>query len=138
MRVLRGLIVVLALGPGLFMTFDGSRALLLGDYLTLKSGRFAGQLGPWSEVVSTVGIAPRSTFMKVIFVVLGMAWLGANAAFQRRKHRSAGALAVLAVLTLWYVPLGTVMSVLVLVGLVLLEWRSNNLQPTSGGRMGVE
>jgi hypothetical protein len=136
MRVLRRLIVFLALGPGLFMTFDGSRALILGDYLTPQSGRFAGQLGPWSDVVNAVGIAPRSASMKVIFVVLGVAWLAAVTAFERRKQWSAGILAVLAVLTLWYLPFGTVISALVLVGLALLGWRSNRpLQPTSDVQM---
>jgi len=120
MRILRACIVVLALGPALFMTFDGSRALILGDYLTPTSGRFAGQLGPWSDVI------------KVVFVLLGVAWLGAIAAFLRHARRSAGILAVLAVMTLWYLPLGTTMSALVLVGLARLGWRSNRpLQPTS-------
>jgi len=132
MRILRACIVVLALGPGLFMTCDGSRALILGDYLTPTSGRFAGQLGPWSDVIKVVGIAPRSALMKVVFVLLGVAWLGAIAAFLRHARRSAGILAVLAVMTLWYLPLGTTMSALVLVGLALLGCRSNRpLQPTS-------
>jgi len=99
------------------MTFDGSRALIVGDYLTPKTGRFAGQLGPWSDVVRAVGIAPRSLLMKVIFLLFGVAWLAAAAAFQRRRPGSARVLAVLAVLTLWYLPIGTLTSALVLVGL---------------------
>jgi hypothetical protein len=133
MRVLRGCIIFLALGPALFMTFDGFRALTLGDYLTPTTGPFAGQLGPWSGVVSAAGIAPRSSMMKVIFVLLGLAWLGAIAGFLYRTRRSAGALAVLAVATLWYLPVGTLVSALVLVGLVVLSVRSSKpLQPASG------
>jgi hypothetical protein len=139
MRFVRGCIVFLAIGPGLFMTFDGSRALILGDYLTPHSGPFAGQLGPWSAVVTAVGIAPRSITMKVIFVVLGIGWLAAATAFQQRQRWSARILATLAVLTLWYVPFGTVMSVLVLVGLAFLGWRSRTpLQPMSGAKAQVE
>ena len=89
MRVLRSCIVVLALGPGLFMTFDGLRALILGDYLTPTTGPYAGQLGPWSSVVSAVGIAPRSSTMKVLFVIFGVAWLGTTAGFLRRTPWSA-------------------------------------------------
>jgi hypothetical protein len=121
MRLIRAGVVFLALGPGLFMTFDGFRALTLGDYLTPRTGRFAGQLGPWSGVVSAVGIQPRSTVMKVIFVIFGLAWLGAAAAFANRTPGSSVALAVVSVATLWYLPLGTLISALVLIGLALLR-----------------
>jgi hypothetical protein len=123
MRLLRAVIVVLALGPGLFMTFDGLRALIVGDYVTPTSGPYAGQLGPWSGVVSAVGLAPRSSLMKIIFVVFGLSWLGATAAFVRRTQGSSSALAGLAVATLWYLPVGTIVSGLVLIGLVLLRRR---------------
>jgi len=125
MRVLRSCIIVLALGPGLFMTFDGLRALILGDYLTPTTGPYAGQLGPWSSVLSAVGIAPRSSTMKILFVMSGVTWLGATAGFLRRTPWSARALAVLAVATLWYLPVGTLMSTLVLIGLALLRRQSN-------------
>lgn len=121
MKVLRSCIVALALGPGLFMAFDGLRALIVGDYLTPTTGPYAGRLGPWSGVVSAVGIAPRSPAMKILFVFFGVAWLWAIAGFVRRTPRSSGALAVLAVATLWYLPVGTLMSVMVLIGLVLLR-----------------
>lgn len=116
-RALRGGIVFLALAPGLFMTFDGVRALLLGDYVTPTTGPFAGQLGPWSGVVSAVGMEPRSVLMKVTFVIFGVTWLVSAVRFARRAPRSGGQLAVLAVATLWYLPIGTVVSVLVLIGL---------------------
>src|SRR6188472_61800 len=107
MRVIRGCIVFLALGPGLFMTFDGLRALIVGDYVTPTTGPFAGQLGPWSDVVSAAGVAPRSAMMKIVFVIFGVTWLSVTTGFLLRARRSAGALAVLAVATLWYLPIGT-------------------------------
>lgn len=119
MRLLRVGLVCLALAPGLFMTFDGVRALVAGDYLTPTTGDHAGQLGPWSSVVSAIGIAPRSTGMKMAFVLFGLAWLTAAVAFLRREPWSRGALAAVAVATLWYLPVGTFVSVLVLVGLAL-------------------
>ncbi len=120
------------------MTFDGVRALIVGDYLTPATGPFAGQLGPWSHVVSAVGIAPRSSMMKVVFVTFGVAWLGATAAFLLRKRRSASALAVLAIATLWYLPVGTLISVLILTGLELLRARSSkHLKTTSDGKTEV-
>lgn len=132
MRAIRGCIIALALGPGLFMTFDGLRALLLGDYLTPTTGPYAGQLGPWSGVVSALGIAPRSSTMKVTFVLFGVAWLWAIAGFLRRTRWSSEALAVVAVATLWYLPVGTVMSALVLVGLVLLRRSDRAVQLSTG------
>lgn len=124
MQFLRGLIVFLALAPGLFMAFDGSRALIAGDYLTPSSGAHAGQLGPWSHVVSAVGIEPRSTLMKVAFVAFGLAWLLALALFVRRAPAGGTALAALAVATLWYLPVGTATSVAMLVSLAVLHRRS--------------
>ncbi len=57
------------------MLFDGTRALFIGDYVTPKTGEYAGQLGPWSNLVRAISIEPRSTLMKLIFVVYGFAAL---------------------------------------------------------------
>jgi len=112
------------------MTFDGLRALIVGDYLTPATGPYAGQLGPWSGVVSAVGIAPRSSMMKVAFVIFGVAWLSSTAGFVLRKKWSAVALAVLAIATLWSLPVGTVIAALILTGLAPLGVRSARpLQP---------
>lgn len=58
------LIVALALLEASWMAFDGTRALIVGDYVTPKTGAYAGQLGPWANVVQRLGIHPRSTSMK--------------------------------------------------------------------------
>ena len=75
MTWVRMFIVALGLIEGCWMAFDGTRALTLGDYVTPSRGTYAGQLGPWHHVVSTVGIPPRSAAMKLIFVAYGVAWL---------------------------------------------------------------
>jgi hypothetical protein len=121
MRAVRAFVVLLALSSGLFMSFDGLRALFVGDYLTPNTGAHAGQLGPWSRVVQAVGIEPRSTPMKVTFVGLGLAWLTAMGGFVRRAPWNARALTIVAVATLWYLPVGTVTSALVLIGLAVLR-----------------
>jgi len=135
MRVLRGCIVLLALAPGIFMTFDGLRALVVGDYVTPTTGPFAGQLGPWSGVVSAAGVEPRSAVMKTVFVIFGVTWLSATAGFLIRARWSTGALAGLAVATLWYLPVGTLVSILVLIGLAILRRRPDTpLPPTRDGK----
>src|SRR5574338_1725756 len=58
-----------------WMVFDGARALILGDYVTPQTGEFAGQLGPWANLVQAIGIEPRSVWMKLIFIVQGVGTL---------------------------------------------------------------
>ena len=51
-----------------WMVFDGTRALIVGDYFTQQNGEFAGQLGPWSYLVQAIGLDPRSVWMKLLFI----------------------------------------------------------------------
>jgi hypothetical protein len=104
----RWAVVALAALTGGWMVFDGTRALVAGDYVTV-----GGELGPWADLVEAVGIDPRSTGMKCFFVVYGGAWLVAAA------RRSRGALAAFAAGSLWYLVAGTVSSVVQLVLLAL-------------------
>jgi hypothetical protein len=89
---------------GSWMGFDGARALLLGDYLTPGG---AGQLGPWSGVVQALGVEPRSSFMKVTFVIYGASALTSALAFLARVSWGLRAMVVISVLGLWYLPFGT-------------------------------
>jgi hypothetical protein len=121
MTWVRVALVALGLVEGAWMTFDGTRALTVGDYITPSSGAHAGQLGPWSRVVSTVGIPPRSTVMKLIFVVYGLSWaiIALGLAFQ--SGWALPAMLIAAIATLWYLPVGTIFGVLQLVGLIWLR-----------------
>lgn len=111
----------MALFEGGWLAFDGSRALLVGDYITPHSGRFAGQLGPWSKLVSAVGIEPRSTLMKSIHAVIGAAWLVMIIAFILGAGWAWWGMLGCAIAALWYAPVGTVLSV---VQIILLLWPS--------------
>ena len=104
---------------GAWMLFDGARALVVGDYVTPTTGRYAGQLGPWADVLAAAGIAPRAPETMAAFVVLGVAWLSAALAHASRARHAGLALATLAVLSLWYLPSGTLLAGLVLAGLAL-------------------
>jgi hypothetical protein len=110
-------VVALTLLVAGWMTFDGTRALVVGDYVTPGTGSHAGQLGPWQYVVSAIGIAPRSTTMKVIFVIYGLSWLVVAVGFARGALWGWTAMVVAAVASLWYFPVGTLCS---LVQLALL------------------
>ena len=120
MAWLRWVAAVLALVQGGYMLFDGMRALLVGDYLTPSGGKYAGRLGPWAGLVSAVGVDPRSTAMKLAFVLYGVAWIAVLAGFVARRPWAWTAMLVLAAATLWYVPAGTAIG-LAVIGILLLR-----------------
>ena len=103
------------------MTFDGTRALTVGDYVTPSSGAHAGQLGPWGHVVRAVGIPPRSTAMKMIFVVYGLSWLIIALGLALRSGWALLAMLIAALATLWYLPVGTIFGIVQVVGLIWLR-----------------
>ncbi|MBD3638656.1 MAG: hypothetical protein HUJ25_14990 [Crocinitomicaceae bacterium] len=70
-KILRVLTILLAVFNFGYMVVDGIIALTQGDYIRPESGEYAGQLGPWSELVSAIGIPPESIFMKCFFCFLG-------------------------------------------------------------------
>ncbi len=107
-----------------WMVFDGARALVAGDYVTPRTGPYAGRLGPWSRVCEAVGLEPRSTLVKMIFVAYGSAYLLAAVGMAGGIRWARHAVAALAVLGLWYLPFGTLVNVLVLFLLARREPRS--------------
>ena len=98
--------ILLAIVEGAWMTFDGSRALIVGDYVTPASR--PGELGPWHYAVEAIGVGPRSTLMKILFVLFGIAWIAVAIGLARRVTWAPRAALILAIGTLWYAPVGTV------------------------------
>jgi len=105
------------------MTFDGTRALTVGDYVTPSTGAHAGELGPWNYVVAAVGIPPRSIAMKLIFVVYGLSWLIIALGLALQTGWASPAMLIAAVATLWYLPVGTIFGIMQLAGLIWLRQR---------------
>lgn len=93
-----------------WMIFDGTRALVLGDYLTPATGEFAGQLGPWSELVQAIGIEPRSVLMKWLFIAQGLGTLTVVGGYLLGKPWARMGLPVAMLLGLWYLPVGTLVN----------------------------
>jgi hypothetical protein len=118
-RILLQGAVALMLLNGAWMAFDGGRALVVGDYVTPRSGAYAGQLGPWAKLLSAIGLEPRSTAVKLGFVVLGAASVLACAGHFLGVPGARRALPVLAALVLWYLPFGTAIGALVLLALLV-------------------
>lgn len=99
---------------GGYMTFDGQRALLPGDYLTPRRGPYRGRLGRWAKLVAALGIDPRSTAMKTVFVAVGLAHLAAAVWLALSPDPVAVWVAlIVAESALWYLPFGTIAAVAV-------------------------
>ena len=117
--IIKWVVVLLAVMNFGFMAFDGSRALIKGDYIRPQSGKYAGQLGPWSKIVSRIGINPESTTMKTIFLFWGLAGLVITVCFILNKPGSSNALLGINILSVWYLVPGTVSSVLQIILLII-------------------
>jgi hypothetical protein len=111
----RWVIVLLSMAEAGWMAFDGARALVIGDYVTPQSGPYAGQLGPWAAIIGATGLDPRSTGVKLGFLVYGIAWLACAAAYACRAQWAWTAMLVAACASLWYVPVGTALSAIQIV-----------------------
>jgi hypothetical protein len=122
--MLKYIVIAMALMEAGWMTFDGSHALLTGDYITPKHGLVAGQLGPWTKPVLLAGIEPRSTTMKMIFVIYGGLWLGVTVGFALGFRWSRPAMLLFAGFSLWYLPVGTAFSVIQVLLLALMIRRT--------------
>jgi hypothetical protein len=120
--IIKWIIIVMGLVNGAYMTFDGAKALITGDYLRPKEGEYAGQLGPWTKIVEPLGIDPMGAFMKSVFLVYGIAWLAVTACFILGFPWSWKAMLVLNILTLWNLFFGTASSAVQIVLLVILRF----------------
>ena len=109
------IIAILVIVTAGWALFDGTRALIVGDYITPTTGEYAGKLGPWSNVVRTLGIEPRSTLMKSIFVAYGLLALIVLTCYLLGYSWARVALIAICILGLWYLPIGTITNLLVLI-----------------------
>ena len=106
-------LLVLSLINGSWMLVDGIYVLLKGKYIGPEKP------GPWASVLSVTGIDVFK--LGPMFILFGIAWL----VFVFGLYSSSGWAyrwgIVLAIASLWYLPFGTVISVLVLAGLVFFR-----------------
>jgi len=116
---IKWVVVVLAVLNFGFMSFDGSRGLIVGDYVRPETGEYAGQLGPWSGVVAAVGIDPESNLMKTTFLVLGVVGLVLAVSLAMNVRNAGKYLLILNVVSLWYLVPGTISSVIQIILLLI-------------------
>jgi hypothetical protein len=108
----RVILTILALLTGGYQVVDGIHVLATGFYMGSVTP------GPWRHVVHATGIDPMD--FGPGFVVLGVCWLVALAFLLSTGSRRAWwSLLVVAVLTLWYLPIGTLTSLATIVVLIV-------------------
>ena len=120
--ILKWVIVFFAIVNAGYMTYDGARALIVGDYIRPSSGEYAGQLGPWSKLVSMIGINPESTLMKSIFVISGIITLIITIFFILDYPWAWKAMIIINICTLWNLIVGTASSVIQITLLIILRF----------------
>ena len=124
MKTLRWIVIILAVLNFGFMTVDGSRALIVGDYFRPETGEYAGQLGPWATIVSAIGINPESGLMKGIFIAWGGLGLILTVSYAMRVRRADSALLFFNLASFWYLVAGTLSSVLQVIFLLILRFKN--------------
>jgi len=105
---------------GGWMIFDGVHVLATGKYFG------PAKPGPWSSLVAAIGLDKFS--LGVPFILLGVLWI--LFLMMMLLHQSLawyGAL-LTAILTLWFLPVGTVLSLLYLVMLFIFRPKLQSAQ----------
>ncbi len=121
--ILRIIITLLSLLNAGYMAFDGGRALITGDYIRPANGDYAGQLGPWTKIVTAIGIDPMSTLMKSVFLIIGIYGILATLCFAFNVQSGWKLLLAFAILSIWNLMFGTISSALVIILLLIWRWK---------------
>ncbi|WP_457652725.1 hypothetical protein [Rhodocaloribacter sp.] len=100
-------IFLLSVIIGVWFVFDGIHVLVKGKYFG------SPEPGPWASVVRFFGMNPFA--LGVPFVILGLLWLVSSYAVFSHQSWAGFASLTAAMASIWYLPFGTVISVLVLV-----------------------
>jgi hypothetical protein len=119
--VVKWIIVFLAILNAGYMAFDGTKALVTGDYIRPKEGEYAGQLGPWTKLVEKLGIDPMSPLMKSIFVIYGLAGLIITIGFATGAGWGWKAMLIYNICSMWNLFIGTASSVLQIILLIVFK-----------------
>ena len=106
------IVVGLSLINGIWMLTDGIYVIAVGKYIGPEKP------GPWASLLSVTGVDVFK--LGPVFVLFGLAWLIFVAGFVWEAGWARTLGLVLSVLTLWYLPFGTIISIAVLIALAFL------------------
>jgi hypothetical protein len=108
---LKNIVAGLALINGLWMLIDGIYVLANGKYIGPEKP------GPWASLLGMTGIDVFR--LGPLFVLFGVLWLTFSGSIFVGATWARTLGLVLSVMTLWYLPFGTLISIVVLIGLAL-------------------
>ena len=112
MSLIRMAILILSIVEAGWFLIEGIRALTTGNYYTAKAGKYKGQLGPWAKIVGGVGINPQSSFIRSTFLIIGIVWFFFIVCFALEFTWAWLGMVIMPILTLWYLPIVTLLSVM--------------------------
>lgn len=113
--VAKAMISLVALLVGCWMIFDGTHVLTTGKYFGPE------RPGPWSDLVFAIGLDPFK--FGVPFVALGVLWLLFLVLMLFHQTWAWYGALLAAVATLWFLPVGTVLSLFYIVMLFVFRSR---------------
>ena len=97
---------------GLWMLIDGIYVLMNGKYIGPEKP------GPWASLIGLTGIDVFK--LGPLFVLFGVAWLSFVGAILTGATWARNFGLILSVLTLWYLPFGTLISLVVFIALIFV------------------
>jgi hypothetical protein len=106
-------IIVLSLLNGGYMLADGIYVLINGKYIGPEKP------GPWANIFQYFNIDVFK--LGPLFVLFGLAWLCFITAYISNSDWAFTFGAIMCILTLWYLPAGTIFSLIILVLLMVLR-----------------
>lgn len=106
------LVITLASIQGLWMLIDGIYVMANGKYIGPEKP------GPWASLFGPLGIDVFK--LGPMFVLFGVAWLAFVGAFWFERPWAKAFGVVLSLVTLWYLPFGTLISVILVASLLFL------------------
>jgi hypothetical protein len=107
---MRWAVLLVGLLNGAWMLIDGAYVLFNGKYIGPEKP------GPWASLLSLAGVDVFK--LGPAFILFGIAWLVFVGAFWMETSWARNLGLVLSVLTLWYLPVGTIISIVVFAGLM--------------------
>lgn len=110
-------VFLIAVVMGGWMISDGLYVTILGKYIGPE------RPGPWSDILAAIGLDPMR--FGLVFVVMGIDWIVGGLGVLRKRTWGRYLTGIIAFLSLWYFPVGTLLSILSLVLVILGLSRSS-------------
>jgi hypothetical protein len=112
---MKTLATIIALVNGCFMLIDGVYVVLNGKYIGPENP------GPWADLFNRLKVDVFK--LGPLFVFIGMMWLIWIFALWTNQAWAFGFGLFVSILTLWYIPVGTLFSVIIIVLLFTAKYK---------------